>query len=270
VDEEIYAELAGRGPHDAALGHAFISLVEPHPGFEQQYTRWYEDDHFYSGAMAFPWWFAGRRWLAPADLRALRAASGRPADLDKGWTLGTYWISAHRLTEQARWLEAAIPRLREQGRMFEQRTHVMTGYFDLRAEWQRQGHQPRAIHSLDYPYQGLVLEILDPRAEPGCHDWLRESFVPQHINDRGVAQCLWFAPVQWPGAGETSWFDYASASADRVLLLWLLEEDPRESWQLTFGAHLAAIEQAGLASLAFIGGFVPALPGTDRYLDEIR
>lgn len=154
--------------------------------------------------------------------------------------------------------------------MFEQRTHVMTGYFDLRAEWQRTGHQPRAIHSLDYPYKGLVLEIVDPQTKPGFHAWLREYFVPQRINDPGIAQCLWFAPLAWPGAGETSWFDYANSNAARVVLIWLLEEDPRESWQTTFGEHLGAIEHAGMASLVFIGGFVPAVPGTDRYLDEIR
>jgi hypothetical protein len=271
MDEELYAELAGRGPNDAVLGHAFISLVEPHRGYESAYTRWYEDDHFQAGAMAFPWWFSGRRWIATADLRALRAGSDAATTLDQGWSLGTYWITARRLTEQVRWLEATIPRLTAAGRMFEHRTHVMTGFFDLKDEWQRADHQPRAVHALEYPYAGLVLEIIDQSAAEGVPlaTWLRDTFVPQRLAAGEAAQCLHFAPLPWPGAGATSWFDYAEASAQRAVLVWFLEQDPRTTWP-SFARHQAAIDDAGVGSLAFIGGFVPALPGTDRYLDQIR
>jgi hypothetical protein len=271
VDDELYAQLAGRGPNDALLGHAFISLVEPHRGHESAYTRWYEDDHFHAGAMAFPWWFSGRRWLAPAALRAQRASSDPTADLDLGWTLGTYWITAQRLTEQARWLEATIARLRPAGRMFEERTHVMTGFFDLRSEWQRVGHQPRAVHALEYPYGGVVLEIIDPVPGADLSEWLRTDYISRRLTVDGAGQCLWFAPVPWPGAGPTSWFEYADGVAsERAVLLWFLDEAPSELWADTFGQHRSVIEASGAGSLAFVGGFVPAMPGTDRYLDQIR
>ena len=67
-----YAELAAVGPYGADLGHALITMVEPHPGHERQYNRWYEDDHFIAGAMAMPWMYAGRRWVATGDLQRLR------------------------------------------------------------------------------------------------------------------------------------------------------------------------------------------------------
>ncbi|MDT0470400.1 hypothetical protein RM764_47190, partial [Streptomyces sp. DSM 41699] len=62
-----YAELAAVGPYGVRPGHALITMVEPHPGHEYAYNRWYEDDHYYAGAMAMPWMSAGRRWVATKD-----------------------------------------------------------------------------------------------------------------------------------------------------------------------------------------------------------
>lgn len=45
---ELYGELASAGPYGVRPGHALITMVEPHPGHEFAYNRWYEDDHFYS------------------------------------------------------------------------------------------------------------------------------------------------------------------------------------------------------------------------------
>ncbi|POX65543.1 hypothetical protein C3481_16125, partial [Microbacterium sp. Ru50] len=69
---ETYGELAAVGPYGVRPGHALITMVEPHPGQERAYNRWYEDDHFIAGAMAMPWIFAGRRWVATRDLQLLR------------------------------------------------------------------------------------------------------------------------------------------------------------------------------------------------------
>lgn len=66
---DTYAELAALGPYGVHPGHALITMVEPHPGHEYAYNRWYEDDHYYAGAMAMPWMFAGRRWVATRGSR---------------------------------------------------------------------------------------------------------------------------------------------------------------------------------------------------------
>lgn len=68
-----YSTLPAEGPYDVAIGSALITMVEPHEGHEHAYNRWYEDDHFYSGAMAMPWMFGGRRWVAPTNLQAFRS-----------------------------------------------------------------------------------------------------------------------------------------------------------------------------------------------------
>ena len=66
------------------LGSMLLTLVEPHRGHEVAYNRWYERDHFYSGCMVGPYNFAGRRFVATADLKALRdpdpsVITGEPA-----------------------------------------------------------------------------------------------------------------------------------------------------------------------------------------------
>ena len=64
MSDDPYYTMAQTGPYAAKIGSALITMVEPHPGHDAAYNRWYEDDHFNAGAMAFPWLFAGRRWVA--------------------------------------------------------------------------------------------------------------------------------------------------------------------------------------------------------------
>ena len=52
------------------VGSMLLTLVEPHAGHEVAYNRWYERDHFYSGCMIGPWQFAGKRFVATADLKS--------------------------------------------------------------------------------------------------------------------------------------------------------------------------------------------------------
>src|SRR6516165_7869611 len=90
-----YSELPKVGPYEVRIGSALITMVEPHRGHERAYNRWYEDDHFYAGAMAMPWMFAGRRWVAPRDLQRLRypADSAIAQPLNSGCYLSIYWIT---------------------------------------------------------------------------------------------------------------------------------------------------------------------------------
>ncbi len=118
-------------PYAAQIGSALITLVEPHVGHEADYNRWYEDDHFISGAMAFPWVFAGRRWVATRELQLLRYpddVAARRADHRRLLPVG---VLADR-----RPLQGAVllghgdeqPAQRD-GRGFdEHRTHVFTNY----------------------------------------------------------------------------------------------------------------------------------------------
>ena len=76
--EDPYEAVAHHLPNDVRIGGALITMVEPHPGHERAYNRWYEDDHFYAGATAGPWMFAGRRYVATRDLQLLRYPEDSP------------------------------------------------------------------------------------------------------------------------------------------------------------------------------------------------
>ena len=41
------------------VGSCLFTMVDPNPGHEVEYNRWYERDHFYAGCMIGPWLFAG-------------------------------------------------------------------------------------------------------------------------------------------------------------------------------------------------------------------
>src|SRR5580700_3379578 len=66
------------GAEPIKLGSILLTVVEPHRGHEVAYNRWYERDHFYSGCMIGPYQFAGRRFVATADLKALRSPDASP------------------------------------------------------------------------------------------------------------------------------------------------------------------------------------------------
>ena len=57
------------------VGAMLFTMVDPNPGFEVAYNRWYERDHFYAGCMIGPGMLAGRAAAGqrlPAFLRARR------------------------------------------------------------------------------------------------------------------------------------------------------------------------------------------------------
>jgi hypothetical protein len=42
-------EVGGIGDYPVRVGSMLLTLVEPNPGFERAYNRWYERDHYYGG-----------------------------------------------------------------------------------------------------------------------------------------------------------------------------------------------------------------------------
>src|SRR5260370_1192433 len=141
-----------------------LASVQPEVGQDHAYTRWYEDDHFYSGAMTMPWMFAGRRWVATRALQELRYPdpSVIAEPLAAGKYLATYWITDGRYEDHLRWTVATNQRLLPDGRIYLDRTHMYTSFQQYTGAVYRDPTGPRDIHSLDHPYQGLVLEVVDP------------------------------------------------------------------------------------------------------------
>ncbi|MDX3385506.1 hypothetical protein PV682_29175 [Streptomyces niveiscabiei] len=270
-----YAELAATGPYGVHPGHALITMVEPHPGHEYAYNRWYEDDHFYAGAMAMPWMYAGRRWVATRDLQLLRypekSAVAQP--VTQGCYLSTYWITDGRYADHMRWTVSINRRLNHDARVYQDRTHVLTAFQDHETTVYRDGAAgPRDFHALDHPYQGLILEVIDAEAPERRTDllqWLRTLHLPRALKASPAAMVTVFRPTPLP-VDRMSYVKQVEGTDTRLTLLWFLERDPREVWQDHFTGLDAPVEESGLGRVELVAPFIPTIPGTDRYVSELR
>ncbi|MEU6366258.1 hypothetical protein ABZ876_10970 [Streptomyces sp. NPDC046931] len=271
----VYAELAALGPYGVHPGHALITMVEPHPGHEYAYNRWYEDDHYYAGAMAMPWMFAGRRWVAARDLQLLRypekSAVAQP--VTAGCYLSTYWITKGRYDDHMRWTVAINKRLNRDARVYRDRTHVFTAFQDHVATVYRDGAAgPRDMHALDHPYAGLVLEVVDaegPQQRAELLEWLRARHLPGRLAGSPSAMVTLFRPTPLPGDRMT-YVKQVEGVDTRLTLLWFLETDPRHCWESHFTGLDGEVAEAGLGRVELVAPFVPTVPGTDRYVSDLR
>jgi hypothetical protein len=270
---KLYGELAATGPYEAKIGSALITMVEPHVGHEHSYNRWYEDDHFNSGAMAMPWMFSGRRWVSPKPLQAMRypADSAVAQPIDTGKYISIYWLTEGRYDEHMAWTVATNTRLRADNRVHLERTHVYTSFQSYQGASYRDETGPRDIHALEYPYRGMVLEVID--AAPGKRAellaWLKAERVPAALAGSDTAMCLYFQPMPLP-ADKMPYVKDVEGVDNRLTLLWFTEAGPMASWDHIFAKSGDLVAKTGLGRVEVVAPFIPTLPGTDKYVDELR
>lgn len=253
------------------LGHAMITMVEPTRDREAlaEYNRWYDHDHAYSGVMVGPWAFAFQRWVATRALKDLRFPSTSPiaSPVDQGSFIAAYFMLANRAADHFAWSFEQTAWLNEQGRMNPDREHISTSLYDFTGSVNRDGWPVPAEVALDHPYQGLAALWIDRTddAEHGDLDrWLRAEALPNLIEGSAVAQALVFAPCDFPGVAGSG-----IAVGDRVCVLAFLQGDPHDVFVPTFEGLPDLLTDSGLGTLALAAPFIPVLPGTETYLDEL-
>jgi hypothetical protein len=277
--EHPYRELPMEGPYEAQLGHALITMVDPHPGEERIYNRWYEDDHYISGAMALPWMFAGRRWVATRDLQLMRypqdSAVAQP--VTKGCYISLYWVTAGRMRDHLDWTMATVRRLIADKRLANHLKvieQVYTSFQDHAGSVYRDNQGPRDIHALYYPYQGLVVEVVDAPNAPAratLERWLLEEHLPAAIRKTPAAICIVFRPQAFADNALPSLRKLdPSCGGRRLTVLWFLEADPRSCWTDVFASQGEAVARGGHGRVELVAPFIPTLPGTDTYVDQLR
>jgi hypothetical protein len=251
---------------DVLLGSALFTLVEPHRGHEVAYNRWYERDHFYAGCMIGPWYFAGKRWVSTRALKELRigASSTGEAPLfgddEAGSYLALYWTLKGRFRENTDWSTRQVHWLHRHGRMFPERDHIHTLLYRYRGADQRDVDGVPAELSLDHPFAGLaavVVEREDEEAPP------RPPLPP----DGSVALVLSFrgiplppgAPVTQPGT---------DGLERRELQLWFADAEPT-SWWPSVQEYASSLAGSGGGTVRWASPFLPTIPGTDRYTDQL-
>jgi hypothetical protein len=259
---EIYAEA-----EPVKLGSMLLTLVEPHRGHEVAYNRWYERDHFYAGCMIGPWLFAGRRWVATTGLKDLRF--GAEPELMGGARLGsylaTYFVIAGKHDEHFDWGLAQVRWLHSNGRMFAERDHVHTLLYRFVGAVNGDPDQVPPELALDHPFAGLVATLVE-------HEDEARDVVLRAIGEAQPAHlALVWSPVPL-AAGAPVTQQGIDRLERRSLILSLLREEPGAGAGAAWGDHRRVCEHldsSGVARVLWSAPFVPTVPGTDRYTDQL-
>jgi hypothetical protein len=209
--------------------------------------------------MAMPWMFSGRRWVATKDLQALRYPPDSPVaqPLDSGKYISTYWITEGRYEDHLKWTVATNQRLLPDGRIYLDRTHVYTSFQRYRGATYRDATGPRDVHALEYPYGGLVMEIIDSPDRDAVVEQLKRN-----IPGPDVAMGLFFEPMPLP-QNKMSYVKDVEGVDDRVTVLWFTDGHPGDHWDAFAQRHTPG-------TLQLVAPFIPTRPGTDTYVDQLR
>lgn len=255
------------------LGSMLFTMVEPHRGHEVEYNRWYERDHFYAGCLIGPYCFAGARWVATRDLKALRYPDPSPiaAGPEVGSFLSLYYILEGKRQEWRSWGAEQVFRLDAEGRMFRERDHVHTLHYLYRWGVFRDEEGVSAELALDHRFPGLAV-VVGERAEgvpaSEIERWYREEHLPRTLPSTAAAMCLAFeGEATMPSTPSN--VPPPTGVEDRFLLLFFLDSDPRECWDALFARHGDELATTGFGKVIYASPFIPTVPGTDAHIDEL-
>ncbi len=261
------------GPYDNVLpGTVLFTLVEPHKGLEAEYNRWYERDHFYAGCLIGKGWFAGKRWVATKALKDLRFPADTTflPDIAAGSYLATYWVQKGEDAAAIAWGSEQVKWLHENDRMFDARDHVHTLMYVVRWSDNRDPDGVPPALALDHPFAGFAAVMVD-RAEGvdarEFSNWLRDECVPAAIAGTGIELVVATTPIPLPEGAPV--FQPENPGHDqRMLLLCFLDADPAGE-VAGLEALAAAVAASGKGSVSYAAPFLPTIPGTDTYTDQL-
>ncbi|MGH0030955.1 MAG: hypothetical protein ACQGVC_14270 [Myxococcota bacterium] len=254
------------------LGSALVSLLEPVRGHEVAFHRWYERDHFYAGCMMGPYLFSGRRYVATRPLKDLRFPGETPVidDIRRGSYLALYWIQAGFHDPAVDWAVRQVNWLIGNGRMLEQRVQAHAGFYHLRSRTLRDPDGVPPELALEHPFPGLVLLMVDRAAEVERERFEREygAWIASRLPGTPASVCLGLEPEPLPDDAP-AYVARPPGLERRSLQIFFLETDPRDCWDGLFAEQDAWLRDAGLGRVSYAAPFIPTVPGSDRYTDEL-
>ncbi len=156
--------------------------------------------------------------------------------------------------------------------MFAERDHVHTKIYRYRWGAFRDPDGVPAELALDHPFAGLValfVEAAEGVERDRVGEWLRSEYLPGALNGSATAMALGFTPVPIPDDAPA---DVPRIAEDerRILLLAFLDRHPQDVWEDEFVGQGKAIGAGGLARAIWASPFIPTIPGTDTYADQLR
>jgi hypothetical protein len=254
------------------LGAGIFALHDPHPGHERDFNRYYERDHMYAAAILAPWTIAGQRFVATAELKRLRyPAEGPFGPITDGSYLTMYWIVAGMLDEQQAWVNGQMKALNAAGRTFEDRSVQTATSYDYLGAWRREPDGVPPFLALDRRYASVVWTVVERAGSDTVADlaaWLAADFLPAHFAESPVALAPMFTPRPkepwWPAAAPE-----VPGVGERVFITFFLEVDAREVWRARFADLGEKLAQTGRGRALMVAPFIPTIPGTDTYTDQL-
>jgi len=258
------------------VGSMLFTMVDPNPGHEVAYNRWYERDHFYAGCMIGPGMLSGRRWVAPRALKDLRfpAASPFAEPTDAGSYLSIYWVNRGQEEEWQSWAGEQVWWLYSNDRGFNERTHAHTATYDHSSTVYADDDGVPIDLALDHHFAGLAVVSLEPAdgtTTDELRTWVEAEAAPKLLSGGGVANVS-----SWTVRGQRQADDAASpmplgasgGTQQRLVQLCFLDREPTELWA-AFRDYAAAIDDGGRGQLTFAAPFLPTVVGTDTYADQL-
>lgn len=261
-------------PDCLELGHALITMIEPEAATVADYNQWYERDHLLSGVLTGPGAYAGRRWVATRSLKALRFPHDSPIaqPVAQGSFIATYWIERDQLEAHCTWGFPEAARLASLGRMRSDRTHVSTSYYDLSGVHGR-GEQPVPPElALQHPYRGLVMVWTQAVTASASHEEWADTFRRElTIAGSPIGQIVSFRPIDLPAPlPKMPGVIVGDVSARDVLAhCCFVDADVAASWLRVSTLLRTALARSSSVVPLLVAPFVPAVAGTDTYLDQL-
>jgi len=255
------------------VGSMLFTLVDPTPGNEVAYNRWYERDHFYGGCLTGPWLFAGSRWVSTRPLKDLRYSDGTGEvcdPVDKGSWVSIYWVESGHHDDHFGWARKQVYKLYGDGRGFNERVHAHTILADSpRAVYRDPDGVPLEL-ALDHRYDGLISVALDRTqgtTEEELNEYLDTVALPALVADSPIAIASSWKPELREGEAPMDLGTLPGTEA-RQMQLMFVDEKPESAWA-DVQAYVAAVDASGKATVRWAGPFYPTVVGTDTYVDQI-
>lgn len=260
-------------PAEVRVGTVLVSLLDPNPGQEVAFNRWYERDHFFSGCMVGPHFFSGRRFVATRAQKNARlpAQGSMLPDVRAGSYLALYWIIGGHHAEAQDWATVRVKALHANDRMFSLRKPVHAGFY---ASSFSVSHDPDGVPielALEHPYGGVGLTMLEASEAAGRAKLLAAlegGLLRDSLSAAGPSLCLATAPLPI-GDDMPAYVERPQGLDRRVLLFTFHPGDPAATLPAWTRGIVEQVEKAGLGRLLLSASFIPTIPGSDRYADEL-
>src|SRR4051812_3578698 len=258
------------------VGSMLFTMVDPNPGFEVAYNRWYERDHFYAGCMIGPWLFAGRRWVAPRELKDLRFPETSPfaEPVDAGSFLSIYWHLEDKHDDHSEGARERVGWLYNNGGGSAEPPHRHTSIYNILSSSYADDDGVPVELALDHYYQGLGVVVIEPEAgvdQAKLLEWLRSDAEPTLLSKGGVETIASWTkrPAERPEGVESPMpLGTDGGAENRIVQLCFIEQDPRQVWE-SFRQYAKTIDAGGKGRVTFAAPFFPTDVGTDKYTDQL-